>query len=98
KVEFRVIRARHPCRTAARLPTLARPAILSRLALVRNRPQTPCALAGLGIVGVQKPANTGFAPADARDDLIPQRKRRNRDAMAGLVIGHFRVPAHRSRL
>ena len=74
-------------------PAISRPGLVARFAGAGHRPETPHALAGLGVVGVQKSANAVFGARNSDDDFVLDRQRRECDGVRGLVIGDFYVPA-----
>src|SRR4051794_15446936 len=64
----------------------------------RYCPESPAALAGFGIVSIEKAANAVLTAGDSGYDHILDDQRRHRDAVASLVICDLDVPKHRSSL
>ncbi len=86
QVELRVVAVPAPRRAAAPFPLIALPGFLrTREADFRLRPgavHAPDLLAGLHVVGRDKPAHAELSAADAGDDLVFDHERRGGDGLA----------------
>src|SRR5262249_45442356 len=60
----------------------------------RNSPETPQPFSILRIVSVDEAAYAVLSPGDTGDDSVFHGQRRNRDAVADLVVGHHDIPAN----
>src|SRR5712691_11497471 len=79
EVELRIVRSCDPGRSPASLPTVPSPCVAPRFSGRRDRPETPAADAGSGIVGVEEPADARLTATDADDDQSVERQRRTGD-------------------
>ena len=75
-----------------------RPGVVPRLAGTGDGPEAPPQLAGLGIVGVDEPADARLAAADADDHHAVERERRHGDRVAGRVVADQDLPPFRAGL
>ena len=91
-VELGVVAARQPGGRAPQFPAIVFPGFVTKLTGARDGIETPDALAGGGVVSVYKAADAVLAPRNAYDDLVLDRERRNRDAVAFHRVGHLYFP------
>ena len=98
QVQFGIVRSGYPGRTAAMLVAIAAPGFRTRLAFRGHRVGAPHALAGLGVVGVQEPADAGLGAGNADEDLTVHGQRRGGDVIAFLVVIDLGVPTDDSGL
>src|SRR5205823_3176911 len=74
-------------------PAVTLPRVVSFLSSRWNRPRPPHTPSRLGIVGVQKTANAGFASADADNDLAVDCERGGSDGMTRRVVADLHRPS-----
>ena len=98
EIEIGIVGAGDPCRRGAPLPAVALPGLVPLLARPGNSPESPCAIARLRVVRIEKPAHAVFTARNADDDLVGERQRRAGDRVARLGIGDGDVPSNLSRL
>ena len=96
QVKVRVIRARHPGRTAALFIRITGPGLDAGLAFVRHGITPPLPLARLKIIGVDIAANAVFTAGNTDNDVIPNNQGgQGKAETAGIVVG-FRIPHDRA--
>src|SRR4029077_19952256 len=79
QIQFRIVGASGPCRTAAVLPGLrvqALPRSMARVFGTGGRVEPPRSLAGVNVVGIDEAANAVFGPCHPCNDLVLEGKRR----------------------
>ncbi len=94
EVELRVERTGQPGRTATGLPGVILPGLAAGVAGRRNRVEAPDPLAGCRVIGIDESADARLRAADADDDLVVYRERRQGQGKADIVVGHLDVPAN----
>ena len=98
QVGFGIVGAGDPGGAAAGLPGVAGPGFVAGFAGSGNGVEAPRAAAGLRVVGIDEAADAGFAAADTDQDFAANGERRQRHAVAGLVIFDLGRPAFEAAL
>src|SRR5205807_10027448 len=84
----------HPRRTAAGLPVVALPGVVTGLAFAGNGEGPPQFLAVIGIVGGDVTAHAELAAGAADDDLAVDDERHQGHVLALPVVLHLGIPHH----
>ena len=92
EVELRVVGADEPGGAPARLPRLALPRLVARLAGARDRVGPPDLAAGLLVVRGDRAAHAVLAPGEARHHEVLRDRGRRGDRVALLVVHDLRLP------
>src|ERR1700687_1889546 len=64
EIQRGIVGARHPGGAATALPGIGTPGVAARFAVTRYRPESPCTLARVGVVGINKTADAIFSAGD----------------------------------
>ncbi len=88
-----IVGPRIPCRCATDLPRIAFPGVVAGLSGTGNGVETPFALAGIGVVGIDESADAILSAGNADDDQVLHGEWRDGEAVAGSVVGGGDVPA-----
>src|SRR4029453_5353771 len=101
QIQFRIVRASRPCRSAAVLPRLRVKALPRSMAGVFGTGgggEPPRSFAGANVVGIDEAANALFVSGHTRNALVLEGDRRRRAAVAVAIILHLGVPENRAAL
>src|SRR5262249_31662714 len=88
----RIIDSRIPCRSAANLPGVAFPRVMTRFVGTWDGVKPPLALSGVCVVGIDEAANSVLAARDTKNHEIFDNQWRNREAIPLLVVNGTDVP------
>ena len=95
QVQLGIVGAGEPGGAGAGFPAVPSPGIVAVFARSRDGVESPQAVAGLGIVGVHKTPDTGFAATGTHEDFTVDGQGRKRKGVSLAVVGHLNIPPDR---